>query len=163
MISKRAAFTLLELTIVAMIVGIICAAAVPKMQAALEGQRLEAATRQFFAELQYCRSLAMRENRRIQIEPVIGSFAYKIRRYNSSGSLIGTDTIQLHSEATPSVVISSFSAPPNSFLDITHRGETQPPSGDVSAISSGSIAVIKFTSGSRSKTIQISPALIPLP
>lgn len=160
---NRNAISMLELIISITIVGIVCAAAFPRLQASIEGQRIEASSRQFFTELQHCRSLAMRENRRIRITPSTGSFSYQIRRYSASGTLLSTETVNLSSEASPPATISSFSAPPNAYIDINHRGEVSNPSGDTTGLTAGSIAVIRFQSGSTLRTFQISPSLAPLP
>jgi type II secretory pathway pseudopilin PulG len=159
----RLGLTILEIIITTMIIGIICVAAVPRLQTSLEGQSIEAASRQFFAELQSCRSLAIRENRRIRVAPTIGDFAYLIRRFNASGAVLSTETINLSSTGQLTVTFDAFSAPPNTFIEINHRGEIAPPSGDTSSLVTGSIASVRFRSGSSTKTFQISPAFTPLP
>lgn len=159
----RLGLTILEMIITTMIIGIICVAAVPRLQTSLEGQSIEAASRQFFAELQSCRSLAIRENRRIRVAPNIGGFAYGIRRLNASGTVLSTENINLSSTGQITVTFDAFSAPPNTFIEINHRGEIAPPSGDTSSLVTGSIASVRFRSGSSTKTFQISPAFTPLP
>lgn len=163
MTSKRAAYSLLELTITTMIIGILCAVALPSLQRSTEGRNIEAASRQFFAELQACRSLALRENRRIQIEPTIGRLSFSIRRLSTTGTTLSTEVVNLSSGSTPIAVISTFSAPPNTFIDINHLGEINGPTGNVSQLTTGSIAFINFTSGTQTKTVQISHSLTPLP
>jgi type II secretory pathway pseudopilin PulG len=159
----RLGLTILEIIITTMIIGIICVAAVPRLQTSLEGQNIEAASRQFFAELQSCRSVAIRENRRIRIAPTIGEFAYGIRRFSASGTLLSTQSINLSSTGQPIVTFEAFSAPPNNFIEINHRGEIAAPSGDTSGLITGSIAAVRFRSGNSTKTFQISPAFTPLP
>jgi len=160
---NRQAVSMLELIISVTILGIICAAAVPRLQESIDGQNIEASSRQFFTELQHCRSLAMRENRRIRITPTIGSLAFQLRRYSSTGTLLSTETLNLSSEDSPPATISFFSAPPKTHLEINHRGEVSNPSGVTTGLISGSIAIIRFQSGSRVRTFQISPSLAPLP
>jgi prepilin-type N-terminal cleavage/methylation domain-containing protein len=160
---NRSGFSMLEMTITTMIIGILCVAAVPKLQQSLEGQRVEAASRQFFAELQSCRSIAIRENRRIRVMPTTGSFAYQIRRFTAAGAVLSTETVNLSTTAQNVATFDAFSAPPNAYLEINHRGEISAASGDTSGLVAGSIASVRFRSGSRTKTVQISPAFAPLP
>ena len=163
MVNGRTAFTLLELTITMLIVGIVCMAAIPKLQQSLDQQRIDSARAQFFAELQNYRSVAMRENRRIRITPSLNTLSFAVARYNSAGTLISTETVNLASTNTPDATFDLFSAPPNAYIEFNHRGENSAPSGDVSLLSSGSVARIRFKSGGKTKIYQISASLAPLP
>lgn len=159
----RTAFTMLELMISLTIIGIVSAAAIPIVHASIRGQRIEAASRQFIAELQHCRSIAINENRRIRFTPTTNSLAYQLQRYTASGTLASTTTVNLSTTAQTPVIIDTFSAPPNTYLEINHRGEISAPSGDVSGLTAGSIARVVFRSGGVTKTVQISPSFTALP
>lgn len=163
MYRNRAAFTILELMISLAIIGIVSAAAIPILHANIRGQRLEAASRQFIAELQHCRSVAIRENRRVRFNPVANTFSYQLQRYTASGSLASTTTINMSTTAQNVAIIESFFAPPNTYIEINHRGEINAPSGDVSALAAGSVARVVLRTNGQTKTLQISPSFIALP
>jgi len=76
-------FTLMELMITIAIIGIISALALPSFRNILERQRLVGATEHLFANLQYARSEAIKQNQSIRFQFDVNNWCYGV---DDSGS-----------------------------------------------------------------------------
>ncbi len=155
-------FTLTEVLVVVLIIGIVSATAVPRLQRSIAASTTETLSQQFFAELQSYRTLAMRENRRIRIHPIPGTQRLTVSRIAVDGSHIKTE-VDIAKSASATTIFQSFNAPPNEYIEFTHRGEIAAPSGNLSELVPGSIGVVIFHNGEVERKYHISPNLTPLP
>mgnify|MGYP000252802508 CR=1 FL=1 len=65
---KQSGFTLMELMIVVIVVGILTAIALPSFQSTIERRRLVGAADNLFSDLQYARSEAIKQNKEITFQ-----------------------------------------------------------------------------------------------
>ncbi|MCX4187241.1 GspH/FimT family pseudopilin [Methylophaga sp. OBS4] len=61
-------FTLIELMVIIAVLGVITALALPSFKSILDGRRLQGATDNFYAMLQYARSEAIKQNQSVQFQ-----------------------------------------------------------------------------------------------
>ena len=87
---KRAVFTLLELMVVIIIIGILAAVAIPNMGGWFGKRDLDSITRQMFSDLQRARSEAITRGRTVTIQINKGAGWYEI--HDSTGSQIVPQT-----------------------------------------------------------------------
>lgn len=75
--NRRRAMSLLEVTIVILILGLLSAVAAPRFNATLQSMELQAATQQLVAHLRYVRQVAMNEGRTttIQFDTVAATYS----------------------------------------------------------------------------------------
>jgi len=71
-------FTLIELMIVIAVLGVLTAIALPSFQSTLERRRLVGATDILYANLQYARSEAIKQNQAVQFSFSTGTWCYGI-------------------------------------------------------------------------------------
>ncbi len=77
-LSNRSGFTLIELMITIAVLAILAAIALPSFQSTLERLRVKGAAENFFADLQYARTEAIKQNRNIQFQVDAASWCYGI-------------------------------------------------------------------------------------
>lgn len=75
---KQSGFTLIELMIVVIVLGILVAIALPSFQSTLERRRLVGATDILYANLQYARTEAIKQNQPVQFSINTGTWCYGI-------------------------------------------------------------------------------------
>jgi len=75
---KQSGFTLIELMIVVIVLGILAAIALPSFQSTLERRRLVGATDILYANLQYARTEAIKQNQAVQFSINTGTWCYGI-------------------------------------------------------------------------------------
>jgi len=74
----KAGFTLIELMIVIVVLGIVAAIALPSFQSIIEKRRLVGAADTLFANLQFARSEAIKQNRIVQFQFNTDSWCYGV-------------------------------------------------------------------------------------
>jgi prepilin-type N-terminal cleavage/methylation domain-containing protein len=126
-IQRSRGFTLLELTVTLLILGILAASGIPLVQRSMEKQNLNVATQRILSELQSLRNSAQLENCRIRVTPNLNQLSFTVVRYNSSGGTISTSTLELSDTTSPIAQISSFTGPVDAFIEFTYLGDILPP------------------------------------
>lgn len=76
--TNHSGFTLIELMITIAVLGILAAIALPSFQSTLERLRVKGAAENFFADLQFARTEAIKQNRNIQFQVDDASWCYGI-------------------------------------------------------------------------------------
>lgn len=76
--TNRSGFTLIELMITIAVLAILAAIALPSFQSTLERLRVNGAAENFFADLQYARSEAIKQNRNVLFQVDAAAWCYGI-------------------------------------------------------------------------------------
>lgn len=95
----QAGFTLVELAIVAVIMGVLAALAGPSFRTMIAAQRVKNAASELFADLALARSEAIRRNANVTISPVSTSWA------NGWTITAGADTIKQRGAVASSISV----------------------------------------------------------
>lgn len=152
--TRSRGFTLIEVTVSLLIIGILAAAAMPMLQRSFQQQNLNVATQRIVSELQSLRNAAQIENRRIRVTPIVNELAFSVSRFDSAGTLISTVTIDLSYTQSPIAQISSFTGPADSFIEFTHLGDVLPPAPK-RFTNSACVAEFTLTCGPSTMDIQL--------
>jgi prepilin-type N-terminal cleavage/methylation domain-containing protein len=156
--SRSRGFTLMELTVTLLIVGIASTAAIPLLQQSMENRNLNIASQRILSELQSLRNTAQLENRRIRVTPIQNKFAFTISRLNPAGNILSTSVLDLSQTSTPIASFRLFVGPQDTHIEFNHLGEVSPPiPGRFS--NAACIAQITLSSGSSTTILDISSNL----
>jgi prepilin-type N-terminal cleavage/methylation domain-containing protein len=152
--TRSRGFTLIEVTVSLLIIGILAATAMPMLHRSIQQQNLNIATQRIVSELQSLRNAAQIENRRIRVTPIADQLAFSVSRYNSTGTVVSTTTLDLSATQSPIAQISSFMGPSDSFIEFTHLGDVLPPAPRRFE-NSACVAQFTLTSGQSTVDIQL--------
>ena len=75
---KQKGYTLVELMITVVVLGVLAAIAAPSFQSIIEKRRLVGATVNLFADLQYARSEAIKQNQSVRFQFDTGSWCFGV-------------------------------------------------------------------------------------
>jgi len=87
---KQSGFTLIELMVVVIVLGVLASIALPSFQSTLERRRLIGASENLFADLQYARSEAIKRNLNIELDLTILGAAWSYQVDDGAGGVLRT-------------------------------------------------------------------------
>lgn len=149
--NRRNAFTLLDLTITILILGIVAAIALPKFAQSLDQIRVDSAARFIAADLNYARHRAQISSQNVPVNFTTSPAGYSLPttpHLNRSGASYAVNLADAGYNVTLSLSLQGNSS-------VTYNPFGLPLAGTpLSAMSSGTITV---TSGTKAKTVTISP------
>jgi prepilin-type N-terminal cleavage/methylation domain-containing protein len=150
--ARRRAFSLLELTIVMLIIGILAAIATPSFASLLSKYRADAAANRIVADLARTQSLAYSTSTSQTLSLTVASSSYQILGLRDLNKAASTYTVDLTAEPYKSTLTSANFG---GTAQISYNGYGQPTSGGTIVLASGNqTRTITVDSSSGKGTIQ---------
>lgn len=115
--SGRAGFTLVDLVMVLLIMGVITAIAVPRFGAGMSRYQVEGAARRVVADLEWARAEAMSQNESIEVQFEFQTHRYVLKGVESIKHDSVDNTVALSQEPYNAQIISAFG---KTIGDVTH-------------------------------------------
>lgn len=148
---KRSAFSLVDLTLTALILGIVAAVATPRFASAVQYYQVDAAARRIEADINYVQSSARLTNRVCSLTFATSQPSYTtngVAHLDNSGRDYSVDLAAIGYPVTLQVNL-------NGGRSVTYTPQGNPRAG--SPLTTLSTASVTVTSGSQTRTVTIDP------
>lgn len=126
----RNAFSLLELTITVLVIGVLASAAAPSYISAIRSHRLDLATRRIAADIQFAEAEAIRTNSDVRVRYEPAQERYAVYTVDTVGVETKFLSVEL-SQAYPGVTLQTVDAGGDEVLDIDIYGH---PDSDIQVV-----------------------------